>query len=231
MPLICSLLASRKSRGDIQPPITRAPTRNNVALPTIHTTSRVASWPPVLAAVMTPETTARITRPRTSSMTAAPRMILASRVVTLPRSVSTRAVMPTLVAQSVAPMNRWTSRSSFGSIQAETPQPRKNGATTPRSATSRLEVPTDIISRTLDSSPTSNSSSTTPISAMMAMPSLEPRKSRPWKPNSTRLPRMTPAISSPSTAGWWTRSASSPPTLAASSMITRPNSTGVTGLA
>jgi hypothetical protein len=41
-----------------------------------------------------------------SSMTAAPRMIWASRVWVTPRSFSTRAVMPTLVAERVAPTER-----------------------------------------------------------------------------------------------------------------------------
>ena len=106
-------------------------------------------------------------------------MILASLVAILPRSVKTRAVMPTLVAQSVAPMKTWTNNSSSGSIQADTPQPRKNGTTTPKIATNRLEAPTDSISRTFDSRPTSKRRSTTPISARIAMPSLVARKSRP----------------------------------------------------
>lgn len=42
-----------------------------------------------------------------SSRTAAPRMICASRVCVTPRSFSTRAVMPTLVAESAAPTKTW----------------------------------------------------------------------------------------------------------------------------
>lgn len=59
------------------------------------------------AAIM-PATTARTTSPRISSMTAAPRITRASSERARPRSVSTRAVMPTLVAVSVAPRKRWT---------------------------------------------------------------------------------------------------------------------------
>ena len=55
---------------------------------------------------MMPWTTERRRRPRTSSMTAAPRMIWASLVVDLLRSRKTRAVMPTLVADRVAPRKR-----------------------------------------------------------------------------------------------------------------------------
>jgi hypothetical protein len=57
---------------------------------------------------MTPLTTARITSPSTSSMTAAPRMILASFVRVASRSRNTRAVMPTLVAVRTAPRKAWT---------------------------------------------------------------------------------------------------------------------------
>jgi hypothetical protein len=63
---------------------------------------------PLSAAVMTPLTTARITRPSTSSMTAAPRMILASFDRAAPRSRRTRAVMPTLVAVRTAPRKACT---------------------------------------------------------------------------------------------------------------------------
>ncbi len=138
--------ASWKTRRESQPPIRMAPTRKTIALTTMIRASVARRLPPVLAAPMTPETTERITRPSTSSITAAPRMILDSRAESLPRSASTRAVMPTLVAARVAPMKTWASVSSCGSIQAETPQPRKNGATTPSRATSRLDHPTESIS-------------------------------------------------------------------------------------
>jgi hypothetical protein len=51
-----------------------------------------------------PETTARMSSPRISSITEAPRMILASRVPMAAMSCRTRAVMPTLVAHRVAPI-------------------------------------------------------------------------------------------------------------------------------
>ena len=53
-----------------------------------------------------PESTASTISPRTSSITAAPRMIRPSLLSARPRSASTRAVIPTLVAQSVAPTNQ-----------------------------------------------------------------------------------------------------------------------------
>ena len=60
---------------------------------------RTTARSPWLAAAMMPVTTARMTSPSTSSMTAAPRMMRASSVCDRPRSLSTRAVMPTLVAR------------------------------------------------------------------------------------------------------------------------------------
>ena len=50
------------------------------------------------------ETTASTIIPRMSSMTAAPRMIRASSERIWPRSASTRAVIPTLVATIAVPM-------------------------------------------------------------------------------------------------------------------------------
>ena len=55
--------------------------------------------------VMMPTTTARTTSPSTSSITAAPRMIFASRLAPSPRSLNTRAVIPTLVATRVTATN------------------------------------------------------------------------------------------------------------------------------
>jgi hypothetical protein len=59
--------------------------------------------PPEAAAVAMPPTTARTISPRTSSRMAAPRMICPSRSWVTPRSFKTRAVIPTLVAESAAP--------------------------------------------------------------------------------------------------------------------------------
>ena len=53
-----------------------------------------------------PSTTASTIRPSTSSTMAAPRMTRDSRASVTPRSLSTRAVMPTLVAARLAPRNK-----------------------------------------------------------------------------------------------------------------------------
>jgi hypothetical protein len=66
-----------------------------------------ANAAPRSAASMIPATTASTIRPMTSSITAAPRMMRPSLLEVWPRSASTRAVIPTLVAVRVAPTNQW----------------------------------------------------------------------------------------------------------------------------
>ena len=83
-------------------PMAIEPPRKSTALAMISTTLTTLTVP----ACTRLETTARMTSPRTSSMTAAPRTICASGIFSLPRSRKTRPVMPTEVAASVAPRNR-----------------------------------------------------------------------------------------------------------------------------
>ena len=75
------------------------------------------SVPPRSAAATRPVTTARMISPWTSSMIAAPRMIRASLVCDRPRSFRTRAVIPTLVAVSVAPRKIWAYAPASGISQ------------------------------------------------------------------------------------------------------------------
>ena len=82
-------------------------------------------------------------------MTAAPRIIFASRVWSLPRSLNTRAVMPTLVAESVAPRNRRVGVDASGRSTEPAPKPSKNGAMIPTTATTKAFAPTPSISLTL----------------------------------------------------------------------------------
>jgi hypothetical protein len=65
-----------------------------------------ATEPELAVAATKPLTTAKTTSPMTSSATAAPRMMRASLVFALPKSLSTRAVIPTLVAVRVPPTNK-----------------------------------------------------------------------------------------------------------------------------
>jgi len=74
-------------------------------------------------------------------------------------------VIPTLVAVRTAPRNTWAIVGSCGRSHAPTAQPRKNGVTTPSTATSAEERPTRSISFTVDWRPTSNISTMIPREA------------------------------------------------------------------
>ena len=89
--------------------------------------SQLSRWPGLNSApcVITPATTASTSSPNTSSMIAAPRMICDSRRWLEPMSLSTRAVMPTLVAVRVAPRNACTYALSPGRSNAPTAHPRE----------------------------------------------------------------------------------------------------------
>ena len=73
-----------------------------------------------------PLTTARIIRQSTSSITAAPRMTRASSVVSFPKSRNTRAVIPTLVAVRIPPINRSAARVPSGCSNFMVPMPSKH---------------------------------------------------------------------------------------------------------
>ena len=76
-------------------------TRKPTATATMTATSAIDTEPSDTSRT----TTVRITRPRTSSATAAPSTVRASTVASARRSLNTRAVIPTLVADNAAPMN------------------------------------------------------------------------------------------------------------------------------
>ena len=76
--------------------------RNPTAFAITKPTSEISTEPFSAMA----DTTERIISPITSSNTAAPKMIFASLVLSFPRSLNTRAVIPTDVAVSVAPKNK-----------------------------------------------------------------------------------------------------------------------------
>ena len=129
---------------DSQPPATTAAPRNSTDLPTMSPTVIGSNAAPRSAASMMPATTASTISPMTSSITAAPRMIRPSLLAVRPRSASTRAVMPTLVAVRVAPTNQWVRVLCVGKNHDETKYPSTIGVTTPSSATMSDEAPTAI---------------------------------------------------------------------------------------
>ena len=94
--------STRARCGASARPTTTAPTRKAKASTTMIATSRALTVP----LWTKPVTTARITRPSTSSMTAAPSTMRASGESRRFASRNTRPVMPTEVAQRVAPTKR-----------------------------------------------------------------------------------------------------------------------------
>jgi hypothetical protein len=99
LPRACILSIQLMSTGASLTPSTMATARNTIAF--VDSKATEASETAPVCAI--PVTTARITRPRMSSTTAAPRTTSAAASLSRPRSARTLAVMPTLVAVSVAP--------------------------------------------------------------------------------------------------------------------------------
>ena len=99
-----------------------------------------------------------------SSITAAPRMIRASVVAITPRSRSTRAVIPTVVA--TRPLATKASVGCCVGCRDMNHSPRANGNAIPSTATSRARGPTRRMSETRVSRPTKNSRTITPSSAI-----------------------------------------------------------------
>ena len=166
-----------------------------------------------------PLTTLRITSPSTSSMTAAPRMIRASGVRIRPESDSTRAVIPTEVAVSVAPTKiaggETVAAAARGMrrVRPVADSPRANGSATPTAATdergradpehlAQIGLEPDLEQQQHDAQLGSTWITSAAAPSAGTMPS-------------TLRPSSTPATSSPSTAGCPIRSASSPRSLAA----------------
>ena len=143
-------------------PITIATARNPNALRVSSATIRaVGSSPEAIAA-----TTARITNPKISSSTAAPRTVCAALERVMPSARNTDAVIPILVATRDAPMKRRALLdSSPKKIGPSTQVPRMNGTATPILATSNAFTPTVFMLARFDSSPIENSNNAAPKAA------------------------------------------------------------------
>src|SRR6266487_3502186 len=204
------------SGGASRTPTATPATRKATAAPTTSNSSCGAIEPPATRRTIT----VRITRPMTSSATAAPSTVRASARDNAFRSPKTRAVMPTLVAVRAAATNSSTWWPCPASPVRRSPaQPNANGNTTPTVATDNAGRPTFSRSVSSVSSPTWSSSNSTP-----SWPSTASTWSPPTSP-SAEGPTSTPSTSSPSTAGWPSRSDTSAPTLAATSTTSTCNST------
>ena len=162
----------------------------------------------------------------TSSITAAPRIVVPSRERRAFSSIRVCAEMLTLVAVRIVPMKRPVQRSGCPN-HAETAAPAASGKITPPKAAQNATFPTRRISARSVSRPAMNISRMTPSSARSRTePSSVPAAGA-WTAAVTWLkggqpstfstvgPRMSPARISPKTAGWPTRLAAAAASLAA----------------
>ena len=200
----------------------RANRRGTTATPTAMLTTRNPAARPMVEAIPTASTdpcsttrvtTVRITRPSTSSATAAPRTMRASVDDSALRSPNTRAVMPTLVAAMAAPRKREALVDSPRRPPARNPDPM--GRATPITATIIEARPTRRSSSRSVSMPTVASRMMTPTSARIFVASVDPTSPR------TDGPMRMPAVISPMTAGTRMRSNSSAANLATTRITAR----------
>ena len=190
-------------------PIAPATSKNPVARPIVESKPPTSTEPCSTMRV----TMVKITRPMTSSATAAPRTMRASVDESAFRSPKTRAVIPTLVAASAAPRNNDAFTDSPRMEPAKNPD--DIGTATPMMATSIDARPTLRNSSRSISSPTSANKIMTPTSARTRMASLGSTRPR------SDGPIMMPATISPITAGTPTRSETSAAALAIIKMRAR----------
>ena len=176
--------------------------RNPIARPMVETKPPTSTEPCSTMRV----TMVRITRPMTSSATAAPRTMRASVEESAFKSPKTRAVIPTLVAASAAPRNKEALTDSPRIEPAK--KPDDIGTATPIMATSVEARPTLRSSSRSISRPTSANKIITPTSARTRIASLGSTRPR------SDGPIMMPATISPMTAGMPTRSETSAAALA-----------------
>ncbi len=158
---------------------------------------------------------------RTSSMTAAPRTTLAKGRLRTPISDRTRLVIPMLVAASARP----TKAAVAGSSPTTRPMasPAIIGRIIAMTPVRRAGRPTASRSSMRTSRPTENSRMTTPISARTS--AVSPGVTSPRAP----APTTKPPSSSPTTAGWPSRRATSSPSFAPTNRMKIPSMTSNSG--
>ena len=178
---------------------------------------RATSTAPVACANAT--TTDSTTIPMTSSMTAAPRIVDPSRDLRTPSSISVCAEMLTLVAVRMVPTKSPSQNTGRPNADAIA-MPPAIGSTTPPAADQNATWPTRRSSARSVSRPATNISRTTPTSArswtiaMSDGPSAPGANARHPSTSSAVGPSTRPARISPKTAGWPSRLAAAPASLA-----------------
>ena len=145
--------------------------------------------------------TVRAIMPKTSSISAAPRIAFPALLLSFPSSFSVSTVMLTEVAVRITPTN--TSCRNVGADNPESAVPKQNaviapptsGTITPHRAMTVLATPHFFISRISVSSPAANMSTITPISDRLLSTGVLSREIRLRHTG----PSTIPAISAPTT--------------------------------
>ena len=171
-----------------------AKTKNNTIFSS--TSSRLPPPPAML------DTTVSATRPSTSSIRAAARIVLPTRVSRCPSSLSVSTVMLTEVAVSTVPKKMFSRKVFPGSQPAcpasqPKPVPISMGTSTPHSATKKPAFPAPRSSRRSVPIPAVNKITMTPSSLSWERNAVSDRIF------SAAGPRISPASSAPTTRGIW----------------------------
>ena len=103
--------------------------------------------------------------PKTSSMIAADTIIVPTLVCSLPSSLNTSTVMPTLVAVIITPIKSQVKKPNERKNKNPTNVPSPSGTSTPPSAIKKAFAPVLLISSSLVSKPAVNITNITPTSA------------------------------------------------------------------
>ena len=145
------------------------------------------------------EMTVSTIMPKISSMTAAPKMVLATFVFSLPSSFKVSTVMLTLVAVRITPMNICCRMLSPAPKIAAMPHPISRGTMTPMVATMVEETPTFFKSLILVSKPAVNINTITPISEILSIKSVSSKTEKPNNGFKIAGPSKSPANNAPTT--------------------------------
>ena len=168
----------------------------------------------------TPTMTVTISSATTASTSPAPSTTRASVVASARKLPNTRAVTPTLVAASTAPMR--TDAVPDCPSHTEARDPPANDRATPTMATATAVLPTLARSPRFISMPACTRNTSTPIVPITA--TNPPDNSSAPRMSITDGPMRTPRITGPTTAGMPARSEISAPILPAARMISRSSS-------
>ena len=224
-----STLNSQRSSSPAPMVKTKKPTALSSVIPTLP--------PPFI-----PVITLRVMIPSTSSMIAALKIVVPTRVFSFPSSRSVSTVIPTLVAARILPTNRafismpWPAAFPGQPINSKAPTvPRATGTSTPIIAIADEAAPLRLSSRKSVSSPLEKRINTTPICEKLCSTSISasvgciiPIKPPGWNCPMIAGPIKSPAIIMPTTCGSPSLRDRSPSSFVASRITAQSNRMSIT---